>query len=106
MIEAAVADAVEEVSFEFVARVARAVAAAEQPAAALSAVLAALRQALGASGAAILQSTGSHLRPVAANGLEVGELPMDEAALRRAGRQGYPLVLAGRLGGVMVAVSS
>src|SRR5581483_9248808 len=31
---------------------------------------------------------------------------MDEAALRRAGRQSYPLVLAGRLEGVLVAVSS
>jgi PAS domain S-box-containing protein len=78
-------------------RAACAVATAEQPAQALIAVLAACRECLGASGAALLQARAGRLVPLASDGLTVAERPLDPLP-----DDGYALRLDGRLEGLLV----
>lgn len=85
-----------------VARTARAVAAAEWPDQALKAVLTTLRQHLHAPGAALLRAEDGALVPSAEDGMHASARAMvDSEALREDGG-GYPLVLGGRLEGVLL----
>jgi PAS domain S-box-containing protein len=85
---------------------AHAVAAAAGPADALLATLAALRAVTHAGGAAILRAEGDRLVPVAAEGLDAVERPMDERSLLSTGDGGsvssYPLVHEGRIEGILL----
>ena len=87
---------------DVIARTARAVAAVEQPDEALTAVLAAARTYLGASGAALLRSEVGRLVPAGSAGLETTERGADETALVPESGGGYPIVLAGWLEGVLL----
>jgi hypothetical protein len=87
---------------DLLARTARAVAAADEPEQALAPILAAVRECLGAGGVAVLRAEGGRLAPAATDGLPVAERPMDEAALTPGDGGGYPLVLGGRVEGVLL----
>jgi hypothetical protein len=89
-------------SGDLLARTARAVAAADEPDQALAPILAAVRECLGAKGVAVLRAEGGRLAPAASDGLQVAERPMDEAALTPTNGGGYPLVLGGRVEGVLL----
>jgi PAS domain S-box-containing protein len=78
-------------------RAACAVAAAEEPARALAAVLAACRECLGVPGAALLRAQGSRLVPLASDGLTVAERP-----LQGPHADGYLLRLGGQVEGLLV----
>lgn len=83
-----------------VARAARAVAASEMPQEALGAVLDAVVEALGASGAALLSIQQERLVPVHARGMLVSERPLAQPVT--AGEGAYPLLLAGRVEGALL----
>jgi hypothetical protein len=87
---------------ELVVRTARAIAAAEQPEEALREVLSTLRASLGAGGAAVLRTEGDRLVPVVSDNLEATERPRTERALTPDHGGGYPLLLGGRLEGVLL----
>ena len=86
---------------ELLAQTVHAVAAAERPDEALAAVLAAVRETFGASGAAILHVEGSRLVPAASDGLEVAPRALKDGAQVPRG-DGYPLVVAGQLEGLLL----
>lgn len=87
---------------ELVVRTARAIAAAEQPEDGLREVVSTLRATLGAAGAAILRTENERLVPVVSDGLAATERPRTERALTPDGGGGYPLLLGGRLEGVLL----
>ena len=87
---------------EALARTARAVAAAQHPEEATRVVLSAVRSAVGAGGAVLLRAEGDRLVPVASDGLAVAERPMVETSLTPENGGGYPLVIGGRVEGVLL----
>ncbi len=87
---------------QVLARTARAVAAAKQPEDSLYAVLTAIRSALGATGAALLQAEQGRLLPVAQEGMQIDERPLDESWPPPRDGGGYPVLLGGQLEGVLL----
>jgi PAS domain S-box-containing protein len=87
---------------EVVARTVQAVAATDQPAAALALVLGACRAAFGAREAVLLRAEGDQLVPVASEGPTGSALPNAAGAIEMS----YPLVAAGRVEGALRITAS
>lgn len=82
--------------------VGRAMASSEDPGAALTAVLAAVKVYAGAAGGAILRMEDGRLVPVAIDDLAIGDAPLAEADLARLPVEVFPLLQAGRLEGAIL----
>src|SRR4051812_46692080 len=90
---------------EALLQTARVVATAERPAEALAAVLSAVRQCLGATGAAILRADGPDLIPLASDALAVAACALDAPPALGADEVLYPLGAAERVEGALVLAS-